>query len=49
MGVGDADLFKYFEHSVEFLGETADHMWQLVKSDGLCFYFYFGFEVRLKF
>lgn len=28
---GETCLFKQFKHSVEFLGETAYHMWQLVE------------------
>ena len=29
--VGDAYLFEQLKHSVEFLRQTTQHMWQLVK------------------
>ena len=36
---GETCLFKQFKHSVEFLGETAYHVGQLVEGDCGCFHF----------
>lgn len=35
---GDGCLFKQVKHLVRFIGETAYHMWQLVKSWCWCFH-----------